>query len=110
MNNIMIIKSFSNIVHRSAGHKRRWRFDLVKLSSVLLQDEDKLFGLSKEFEAEGLVIQRSQPYALKIFDKTDSEPVKHDGYTHRFPFCDVFVMQVWHVIIIIAICKTFLDY
>jgi len=60
---------------------------------ILEKDEDKLLGLSSALSAEGLQVQRSQPYALKIFDKTDSEPVNHGSYMHRFPFCDVFVMR-----------------
>ena len=37
-------------------------------------------------------MQRSQPYAWKIFHSTESDEIPGDFYSHRYPFCDVFVM------------------
>jgi len=59
---------------------------------ILQEDEKKLTEFGSAFEQAGLVIQRSQPYAWKIFSATDSVPIDNPFYTHRFPFCDVFVM------------------
>ena len=38
-------------------------------------------------------MQRSQPYAWKIFHGTESDEIPGDFYSHRYPFCDVFVMR-----------------
>ena len=38
-------------------------------------------------------MQRSQPYAWKIFHSTESDKIPGDFYSHRYPFCDVFVMR-----------------
>ena len=38
-------------------------------------------------------MQRSQPYAWKIFHSTESDEIPGDFYSHRYPFCDVFVMR-----------------
>ena len=46
------------------------------------------------FASSGYTIQRSQPYAWKIFHTTDSDVIKNEYYTHRYPFCDVFVMKL----------------
>jgi len=60
---------------------------------ILQKDERKLTELSSVFDEEGLCVQRTQPYAWKIFSRHDSVPINNSNYTHRFPFCDVFVMS-----------------
>jgi lipopolysaccharide cholinephosphotransferase len=59
---------------------------------ILQEDVSKLLSASHVFQEAGIHIQESQPYAFKIFDLTDSDQVKNLHYTHRYPFCDVFVM------------------
>ena len=41
----------------------------------------------------GYTLQPAQPYSWKIFHSSQSEQIKNDFYTHRYPFCDVFVMR-----------------
>lgn len=60
---------------------------------MLQEDEDELVGLEGVLGGEGLVLQRSQPYAWKIFHREDSLPVDNIHYSHRYPFCDIFMMQ-----------------
>ena len=57
------------------------------------QDESRLVNLSTELEKVGLCLQRSQPYAWKLYSLVDSVPVKNINYSHRYPFCDIFVMR-----------------
>ena len=67
--------------------------------AYIFQDEEKLVALNPVFESRGLKLQRSQPYAWKLFDETDSVPVQHRQYTSfRYPSCDVFLMKVSHVL------------
>jgi len=57
------------------------------------QDENKLVDLSSELEKAGLSLKRSQPYAWKIYNLVDSVPVNNLNCSHRYPFCDIFVMR-----------------
>ena len=41
----------------------------------------------------GYTLQPAQPYSWKIFHSEQSEQIKNEFYTHRYPFCDVFVMR-----------------
>ena len=47
-----------------------------------MQDEDELVGLEGVLGGEGLVLQRSQPYAWKIFHREDSLPVDNIHYRY----------------------------
>ena len=49
--------------------------------------------MSSAFAKEGCTIQRAQPYSWKIFHSTESDEIPNAFYTHRYPFCDVFVMK-----------------
>lgn len=58
-----------------------------------LKDETQFEGLTPIFSELGYRVQRSQPYAWKIFSETDSDEIPNEFYTHRYPFCDIFVMR-----------------
>jgi len=60
---------------------------------ILIEDVPKLLKSVSEFEDCGLTLQEAQTYSFKIFDPRDSDAVQNSHYTHRYPFCDVFVMQ-----------------
>ena len=49
--------------------------------------------MSSIFSTAGYTIQRAQPYSWKIFHASDSEEIPNVFYSHRYPFCDVFVMK-----------------
>ena len=61
--------------------------------TVCLQEENKLESLVPVLAGLGYTLQPAQPYSWKIFHSRDSEQIKNDFYTHRYPFCDVFVMR-----------------
>ena len=50
-------------------------------------------SLAPVFAAKGYRIERSQTYLWKIYHETDSEEVSNKVFSHRYPFCDVFVMK-----------------
>ena len=61
--------------------------------SVCLQDENQLESLGPVLAGLGYTLQPAQPYSWKIFHSSDSDEISNDFYTHRYPFCDVFVMR-----------------
>ena len=63
------------------------------MSILSLQDETTFEGLTPIFSELGYRVQRSQPYAWKIFSETESDEIPNEFYTHRYPFCDIFVMR-----------------
>ena len=66
----------------------------IKVSCrLLLQDESKLANLAPVFEKEGYIVEKSQSYLWKIFHKTDSEEISTTVFSHRYPFCDIFLMK-----------------
>ena len=60
---------------------------------VLASAEPVLAGLVETFDKLGFILQRAQPYSWKIFHAIESEEILNKNYTHRYPFCDVFVMR-----------------
>ena len=58
-----------------------------------LQDENDFENLSSTFSSVGYTIQKAQAYSWKIFHATESDEITNAFYTHRYPFCDVFVMK-----------------
>lgn len=60
---------------------------------ILERDEHFFENLNSNFASAGYIIQRAQPYSWKIFHATDSDEIPNVFYTHRYPFCDVFVMK-----------------
>ena len=58
-----------------------------------MQDESLLESLVPVLADLGYTLQPAQPYSWKIFHSWDSEEIKNAAYTHRYPFCDVFVMR-----------------
>ena len=58
-----------------------------------MKDEAAFEGLTRIFSDLGYKVQRSQPYAWKIFSEKDSDEIPNEFYTHRYPFCDIFVMR-----------------
>jgi len=60
---------------------------------ILQKDEQVLIDLIPVFAREGYTLQRSQPYAWKIFHASESDEIENVYYTHRYPFCDVFMMK-----------------
>ena len=60
---------------------------------LCVQEESQLESLGPVLAGLGYTLQPAQPYSWKIFHSTDSDLIKNDFYTHRYPFCDVFVMR-----------------
>ena len=58
-----------------------------------MKDEEVFESLTPIFADLGYRVQRSQPYAWKIFSEKDSDEIPNEFYTHRYPFCDIFVMR-----------------
>ena len=58
-----------------------------------MKDEAAFEGLTRIFSDLGYRVQRSQPYAWKIFSEKDSDEIPNEFYTHRYPFCDIFLMK-----------------
>ena len=55
-----------------------------------------MLSATEQFHDLGLHIQSSQPYALKIFDLIESEPVENSMYTHRqIEFHAQYLAQIW---------------
>ena len=52
------------------------------------------FVVVPKLENEHGVICQETCFGYRLFHRTNSEPFKDNGYaTHRYPFCDVFVMR-----------------
>lgn len=59
---------------------------------LLEEDEALLESLQSKFSEAGYRLERGQSYLWKIFHETDSDEVTCSAFSHRFPFCDVFLM------------------
>jgi len=66
------------------------------LDLCILKDNTHQFTASvvPKLENEHGVICQETCFGYRLFHRTNSEPSKDNGYaTHRYPFCDVFVMR-----------------
>ena len=63
------------------------------MSTLFLQDLEKLLLLSPKLEEEGLKIVQSSACVWKIFHQVESSAIEERSVQYRHPFCDIFIMR-----------------